>query len=884
MEIAVGIVAFSVLVYLLRSMLVYGETTLTHDNYYWYYPVFQFFAESIINGHYPLWNPFSHGGEAFFPIPFQFHLLDPLTWMIIYSGHFFTNDTVMLFNWTRILQSIFMGFGVYIVLRPFAKHPFIRMALIPILFYSSFMLGACRQDAILNQFTWVPFITYFLLRIVYYKDYRWGNWLAFSALVGLKFQSYFFSGVWVFFLFFIVGTAVFRRDLLRDLLKSGGAIPKLIAASAVIVLMMMPNIVLMLGKDNSVYPARMITLSGDDLASTPMGGPQQFEGHEANMVQAIKMPYDMIAYSGSFSHIWDFIQIISPEGNQHIGWPDKGKWGYPSEAYIYLGMLPWAIIVLGMLAGTHDLKRVWLVIMFGFGLLMLGPAGGLHRLLYQVYPPLWFIRHTHAFVLYLVFALLYFFVLGCNHLYCTWKGPLFGARTGGQGKNLFGFPGINHTTRTAVVVLIFLVFSLISAYHMTREAGNGIREALPYLILIFVAGWILLGSLGRKWLYLGILTGHICTVFYFTNNPYYFFKYIVIVIGLPVVLFLIARSSGLFSSTMRNYMPAAVFAVIFIIACGDLLYSFHQSKFLYGKEKNPSLVLDINTSLQKPSSSQMRYTAPAQYIANTGQSIRYLSLLHKRPYVFSPIMEKDMDLPGDSDEFTSALRSKRWSSFSLPKSYFALINSDVPPLAMKEMFAVDKPLFQFKQGIVQTDEGGAVVLLSKLGTYRSVQLLDRYVLVDKKTNDSPLMRFKISSSEYNDTIRNVSYKQKSPQNNKGFSYSIDKYDYNSMTVEVSSVKDGVLYWSDGYDKNWHAYINGQEVHLYRANINFKAIVLPEGTSHIRFVYEYPLFESALFVFFGVFIISVTTALSLYIYQRYRRVKKVRVTTKGESYT
>ena len=64
-EAMVGFLALTYSIYSLRSMLIFGRTTLIHDNFYWYYPIFHFFSENIISGHYPLWNPFSHGGEPF---------------------------------------------------------------------------------------------------------------------------------------------------------------------------------------------------------------------------------------------------------------------------------------------------------------------------------------------------------------------------------------------------------------------------------------------------------------------------------------------------------------------------------------------------------------------------------------------------------------------------------------------------------------------------------------------------------------------------------------------------------------------------------------------------------------------------------------------------
>ncbi|TAN60542.1 hypothetical protein EPN18_08335, partial [bacterium] len=418
-EAVAGVAALAVLAYLLRLFLA-GKTTLVHDNLAWNYPVFQFFAENIINGHFPFWNPFSHGGEPFYPLLGQLRLFEPTALLTIYIGHFFTNDIVILFNWNRVVQTLIMSFGAYVCLRPFAINLFVRLTLIPILVFSSFFLGSFRQDAILNQFMWVPFIAHLFLRIAYYKDYRWHNYLFAVVLIGLNYQSYFFSGVLVFILFFTVALAIFRLDLLKGVFKSRQFFLKFVAAFFIISMMAAPNIVLMLEKNDYIFPARMLDPAGET------DGPLQHEGGpELKRVAGINMPYHFIKHTGTFSTVSDFIQMISPDGNEHIRWPDMKGWGRSSEAYIYLGLLVWCVGILGLLAGEHELKRVWALLLLLFGLLMLGPPGGLHWLLYHVYPPMWFVRHTHAFVLFFVFSFLYFYVLGLNRIFSSWGKGVF---------------------------------------------------------------------------------------------------------------------------------------------------------------------------------------------------------------------------------------------------------------------------------------------------------------------------------------------------------------------------------------------------------------------------------------------------------------------------
>ena len=82
----------------------------------------------------------------------------------------------------------------------------------------------------------------------------------------------------------------------------------------------------------------------------------------------------------------------------------------------------------GLIFAQHELKRVWLVVTAFFALLVLGPFGLLHQALYYVFPPLWFIRHTHQFVEFLIMALLYFYVLGADRVIQHLRAPSYDVR------------------------------------------------------------------------------------------------------------------------------------------------------------------------------------------------------------------------------------------------------------------------------------------------------------------------------------------------------------------------------------------------------------------------------------------------------------------------
>lgn len=1093
-EAVVGITAIAFLIYIMRSMLIFGETTLVHDNLIWNYPVFQFFAENIINGHFPLWDPFSYAGEPFYPIIGQMRLFEPVALLTIYFGQFITNDIILLFNWNRFLQSLVMAFGVYIVFRPLAANLFVRLSLIPILLYSSFMLGSFRQDGILNQFLWIPFITYFLLRIVYYKDCRWHNWLMLAGVIGINWQSYFFAGTWVFLLFFSVGIMLFRKDLIAEMFKTKLNMLKLAVMAFIIFAMAMPNIAIMLEKDKYIFPARIIDFTSYE-GEVPQGGPVQYEaGHSLVPSHGIIMPYKVITFTGTFSSIWDLIQIISPDGNKHIKWPGRNLWGKPSEAFMYLGLLPWAIAILGIVAGRHDLKRVWLLIFIAFGLLMLGPSGGLHRLLYYIYPPMLFVRHTHAFVLFFVFAFLYFYILGFNHFFSTWGGQIF---LSNRSKGILASPNSNNKKMSAfnnfmdaikrlreqcisqlriknneenifrlqgeikalelvvtipelkaveadyykkskgiailmIPIIIFSAWIVTSVYLMTKLIYPATNYMFVLIIIIVAMGWLLRKDLGSSGLYVSLIVSHILIVFIFSANTTKFIRDAFLALGLPIILFVIIRLYK--SNSLFRYAPLIMLSVFSVALTGDLVYNLRKSSLLYQSEKHPATTRDIKTTVHKPFLPQKRFIYPNElFISDSGQNMRYLSLIYRQPFVFSSIMESDYSgayvkekgifqglnnksfeswvvsskkgklLPeqftyhqdgigGDVEKYTGydgvkdgrfsvllrpssnansyiryktsnideirgqyikvslwvksqnkysssiqvdiqdymnapvvksytnsgewekltvvkyinedtenlavtcnikssatapvyldgftieivevntnsfeyALKSKRWSSFLLSRKYFKLINMDISPSILEEMFAVDKSIFQFKQGIARVQESEIPAFLKQLGGANSVELLRKAIIVDEDVEPS-LDRFNVLPVEYKKTIPGIYSLKKfkdtknilDKKREKDFTYSIGEYGHNSFDMQVSTNDEGILYWADGYDKGWHAYINGKEVPIYRANINFKAFPLPKGTNNIKFIYNPFLFKTGLFVFYVTLIICLLATL------------------------
>lgn len=858
-------------VYAMRSMLIYGKTTLTHDNFYWYYPMYQFFVENIIAGQWPLWNPFTHAGEPFYLSIFQLRLLEPSVILDAYLGHFLTDDVVMLFNWNHFIQSLIMVFGAYIVLRQFTTHLFVRLTLIPILLCSSFFLVSFRQVGTFHQFMWFPYIIYFLFRIVYHADYRWHNFLAFAILIGLNWQSYFFTGTSIFFFFLFLGFLLFRRDLLAGFKFKENFI-KIIITGCIIFAMMLPNIVLLLEKNRFVFPARVpeIVANGDKLQYVYV----QYEPKRLTESDPLIMSYDFIKQMGSYSMAWDFIQIIAPDGNVYINWTSK-PWGAPSESYIYIGFFPWALAIFGMVFGRHNLKKVWLFSIIGFGIFILGPPGGLHKLLYYVYPPLWFVRHTSPLVLFFVFSFLYFYILGLNYILAFFQA----ANDVGEAKNPLlwvksRWRDMRYHISSSILFFMLTLIIVMSAYGSDKN-----NYLFLFILLICIAGWMFLRHMSKGWFFASIIVSQVIIVILLSKNIQFFLGYFVLAFILPLLLiFLTIANRKIIIKTKIIYVMA-IFALTLV---GDLIYSFLRADYLYAKQDNPNLVCETDTTINRPVLNQIRLIAPPTIYANRKygdvQSIRYCSLLYRQPFVFSSV-EKEHDLfDVGYDKFKQVLSMKRWNSLLMNQNYFKLIQSNIPPEALYEMFAVGKPIFQFKQGVILIDEEKIFPFLIKLGTNKSVKLLQKYVLIERYNNqsldkidvikgDDREKPIELSGKAFKGIRNNLSYREDTK-----FSYSIKNYNYNSFDIKVYTKDAGILYWSDGYDKYWHAYNDGVEVPIYRANINFKAVSLKKGINNIRVEYKPSMLIKSLIVFYGTLIIFSLGALLYWTFAKFKNRK------------
>ncbi len=81
---------------------------------------------------------------------------------------------------------------------------------------------------------------------------------------------------------------------------------------------------------------------------------------------------------------------------------------------------------------------------------------------------------------------------------------------------------------------------------------------------------------------------------------------------------------------------------------------------------------------------------------------------------------------------------------------------------------------------------------------------------------------------------------------------------NDLLLEAKPEEDSFLYYSDGFDKSWRAFVDGKEARVYRTNMAFKSVILEKGEHTVYFVYDPKLYKVTLFCYFAGILATIVT--------------------------
>lgn len=805
-EISVFLFCFALLMMLLQKSLIFGETTFEHDNSNWNYPMFNFFFEQLYFGHLALWNPFSHGGEPFYPSWGVVRVSDPAVMFFAWLVQIFTNDSVMVYNWSKILQLTMQGFGVYLLFRPVARHLYTRLSLIPILLLSAFVLGSLRQDGFLSQFTWVPFAVLVFLRIIILRRHDFKHFAALGALVGVGWQAYHFVSLHFLLTTLLIGFFIFHRNKVKSMISSGHFYSKLLLFFIIIFSMMLPSLAILRDTKNYIFPARMVEVDFSERKA--LGGPFQNEGSPVNIApSSLKMSYEMMKYSGSFGSVTDFIQMIIPQSNYNYKDLQNRYTKYRryvgSDALLFIGLLPWLLVWIGIFWGRHPLKKIALFTLTLTSLYFFGANTIFLFVVSNVFPPAWFLRHTVLLQASVIFCLLFFFVLGLDCLILRYKDSIKSRLD-----NLSGALFFKSYAQKAFFLLAAITFA--AGWRRIFKGPDIGLGAGGLFFLIILCGICIWYRFGKSYVFALLITSQLLAALKESIFHRYFIFVLAVFLFLPLS-FLIYKSWWVKKMTWvpDSRRSQLLLAAVWLIMVSSLVYEFYGMRRVYLTIPRPSIIDEsVSSEYILPDFNKMIRTAQNCTFLKRDlnlQAMRYPEFFTHIPTVFSPpnIKPKVKSCPDnaygiseENDRYEQALSGKRWNSFLLPAKYFEAIHAPSP--AVRASFMLGRLPLDF----IMAENWNA------------------------------------GNFDWNKTA--------------AFEYSVLSYNYSNLSVRVEAKSAGYLYWADGWDPYWLAQVNGQPAKVELAQNMFKAVYLPSGVSEVNFNYMPRFFLLSMLIFYCVF--------------------------------
>lgn len=692
-EIAVFAAAAGGLAFELRHLLFAGAFVPSHDNAIWNLPFFAYFADGLLHGHIPLWNPFSHGGEPFFPAIIQERMLDPINLIVIWVAHWFTNDLIVMFDWDWFARCLVASIGIQMLMRRWAETTIVKCTLAIIAVFSTATLSSFHQEGILNQFYTAPLTLFFLFRLLE-GNRRWVNFAGFVFFAGQSMQSYCFVGTCTAVLLIALSYGLFDRPALAALVTARSGWIKIAVSVALLILMAAPNLALLAQAHAFHSTLRDVQQGWENLL--PNGEP--FHGDvspdKAAAGAGLHLPYGLIRLTGSFARFRDFLGLVAaPYFIRYI-----------SEAYLFIGGLAFLLALIGIFAGTGSAKRHWLTILIGFGLVNLGANTPAHWLIYQVYPPLWFLRHTELLGSFVVLALIYFFVLGANRVLALGQ-PLFSPTTLGTTYRVLGILAL-----AAGIAAVSLLGDIFAPVPVDRFRPDWIAFTALAIVIILIASR--LGGLS----FAGIFAGLVAAALLVSIHRVALAAWIVLFTLIPALVIYLCRQKA----SLRRRSAAG--ATLFLATLAELAFNGH---LIVAYEAMPRAVATANLPLTVGGS-----PFPSTRIATLdhpptpeGHPQRTSELLARVGAVFdTPADYPDRAIVNDVQHM---LAVPHVDSLILLDSYWRLVHADLKAETIAAIFGVDAPMVQFRPRAEIVDDP-----LGALRAEGTADLLATTVLID----------------------------------------------------------------------------------------------------------------------------------------------------------
>ncbi|OFZ82747.1 MAG: hypothetical protein A2603_15095 [Bdellovibrionales bacterium RIFOXYD1_FULL_55_31] len=327
-----------------------------------FYPAFSYFADSIREGRFPFWDPFTNCGYPFFAEPHQ-PTLNPIALVIalLIKKNSFGFILYYLIHWCLA------GLGMFALVRRMKGIPSGAFVAALSFAFSGFFVGNAEHTPFIIHAAWIPFI--FASADKGIEEHNWGYLLVSGSLLGISALGGYpplvaFTGLALALWLYLRFPGEWKRTTLG------------LALVAVISLVIWSPILQAFLSEGATHSERMTAI----------------EPQRANFSD----PFSLTAL---FTLVFPFFTFT---GYQWLGADTSMTNGYA-------GLLTIPLVIYWALNGTKEdarRNRWWLFAFVGVMFwISLGGAFGLRSALYYLFPPLKFVRYSAIFRLYWLLGL-----------------------------------------------------------------------------------------------------------------------------------------------------------------------------------------------------------------------------------------------------------------------------------------------------------------------------------------------------------------------------------------------------------------------------------------------------------------------------------------------
>lgn len=187
-------------------------------------------------------------------------------------------------------------------------------------------------------------------------------------------------------------------------------------------------------------------------------------------------------------------------------------------------------------------------------------------------------------------------------------------------------------------------------------------------------------------------------------------------------------------------------------------------------------------------------------------------------------------LPVDKLPVNKYLLTERTKNLKLALDFTGVSNAGVPKDASPAYFYLNTGDFKPSFDKVLSDE--------RLDVYKNKDALHRFGLYYKYRTANSNEQLKIINERNFDPRNEILLEEELPIKLAAGTGSAKllSSDVNSQKFSIKTDKPALFYISDTYFPGWNAKVNNKPTKIYRANYNFRAVLVPAGSSTIDFSY------------------------------------------------